>query len=132
MSRGKVHTHRKQDSGKRVFWQRMIRDQARAGLSVRAWCRRHQLSEPAFYWWRRRIGRCGTSGRGPATSVLAPVHVVAESDEALIEIVLSGDRRVRLRGRVDRQVLVDVLAALNRCVHPPDDRAGSRAEARPC
>lgn len=146
MSSGAAIDHRRRDSKKRAFWRRMIRDQARAGLSVRAWCRKQDLSEPAFYWWRRRIARVGTDPATPAPSAeftfersegrqgpaFVAVQLAAENDAAPIEIVLPGDQRVRLRGRVDRQMLVDVLAALNRCVNPSDDRAGSRAESRPC
>lgn len=47
-----------------------------------------------------------------------------------IEIILAGNRRVRVVGAVDRQALADVLAVLHAAdvepVHPAD------AEAAPC
>lgn len=107
---------RSRDGDRAKFWRRMIGGQARSGQSISAWCRRQSLSEPSFYWWRRQLA--GTERRwkaGAPKPTLVPVRVSASeavSAESSIEIVLSGDRRIRLRGRVDRQMLADVLAAL--------------------
>ena len=46
------------DESKADYWRRVIRRQGGSGLSVRAWCGRHDVSE-ASYWWRRRLGRSG-------------------------------------------------------------------------
>lgn len=122
------------DLKKEKFWRRMIGSQARSGVSISAWCRRQALREPSFYWWRRRLARTARKGmarsrkptpfaarptalgsmgeQGPA---LVPVRVLASeggSAEGLIEIVLSGDRRIRVGGPVDRRLLADVLAVL--------------------
>jgi len=98
------------------FWRRMIRGQIKSGLSIRSWCRQRSLAEPTFYWWRKELARrdaaCGEPGQvEPATFV--PVHVVEESSSTgAIEIVLSRQWRVRVIGRVDRQMLTDVLAVV--------------------
>ena len=104
------------DQSKEKFWRRVVRGQARSGLSVRAWCREHDLNEPAFYWWRSRLAR---TDRKPKTrfrkATLVPIRVSAPEigiGESPIEIVLSGDRRIRVRGPVDRQTLADVLTVL--------------------
>jgi len=31
--------------------------QATSGQTVRAWCREHEVTEAAFYWWRRELAR---------------------------------------------------------------------------
>jgi transposase-like protein len=41
------------DSDKERFWRRMLRQWQRSGLSIRAFCRKHNLAEPSFYAWRR-------------------------------------------------------------------------------
>lgn len=104
------------DLTKEKFWRREVGGQARSGLSVRVWCREHNLNEPAFYWWRRRLGqtqrRRKSRFRKPA---LVPVRVSvlkADSAESSIEIVLPGARRIRVSGPVDRQMLADVVAVL--------------------
>ncbi len=106
-------------ASRELFWRRMIRGQAESGLSIRSWCRRRRLAEPTFYWWRKELSRRDAAGRGPGGAgpgggrMFVPVHVVEESPGAgagAIEIVLSGQRRIRVTGRVDRQTLTDVLA----------------------
>ena len=109
----------RRDSTKEKFWRRMVIGQARSRLSIRAWCREHDLHEHAFYWWRVRLARTGRKVRSRKPTFV-PVRVSAQGvsgTEGQIEIALSGDRRVRLSGPVDRQMLADVLAVL---------------EARPC
>ncbi|MBL8879128.1 MAG: hypothetical protein JNG88_08415 [Phycisphaerales bacterium] len=112
------------DLKKESFWREMVCGQSGSGMSVRAWCRRHALTEPAFYWWRRRLAGPGGAN---ATAAFVPVRV---TDDAIvggavatdgvaagagrIEIVLADGRRVHLIGPVDRQALADVLAVLTK------------------
>ena len=115
----------RRDVKKEAFWRRMVRGRAGSGLSVRAWCRRHGLRETGFYWWRAELAR-----RDAAAATFMPVRIVEPppADEGgvggRIEIVLAGDRQVRVIGPVDRQALTDVLAVLM-------NSAGGR-EARAC
>jgi len=46
---------------KRRAWQREIERCQRSGESIRAFCARRGLSEPSFYWWRRRLGHAPLS-----------------------------------------------------------------------
>jgi transposase-like protein len=114
----------RRERSKEDFWRRMIRQQAGSGLSVRAWCGRHDFSEACFYWWRRRLaqsgGRAQKSGRRKAgTPQFVPVRIAAEQAAAAIsrpdciEIILPGKQQVRVLGAVDRQALADVLAVLH-------------------
>jgi hypothetical protein len=90
-------------------------------MSVAAYCRRHGLREYGFYWWRRELVR--RDAAVPAAFV--PVRVTAklpavaeEQKQGGIEIVLPGDRRVRVTGLlVDRRMLRDVLWALEEGRH---------------
>lgn len=102
------------DWHKETAWRRKLRQQAESGQSVRAWCRRHRITETAFYWWRKELLRRDAEGR-PATFV--PVEVAtapARDDDGAIEIVLAGGRRVRLTGPVAGQTLATVLDVLER------------------
>lgn len=102
-----------------LFWRRMIRGQVESGLSIRSWCRRKSLAEPTFYGWRKELSRRDAARRERGRAELAcgatfvPVHVMQESSSpGAIEIVLSDQRRIRVVGRVDRQMLTDVLAVV--------------------
>ncbi len=127
----------RRDLSKELFWRRLVRGQATSGLSVRAWCRRHGQRESAFYWWRRELARRDAeqttldappalggslregprSGRGVSRATFVPVQVngdEAAGGDGWMEIVLGGQRRIRLSGHVDRQVLTDVLAVMEK------------------
>lgn len=100
------------DLKKERYWRRIVRGQAASGLSVRAWCRKHGEKDAAFYWWRRELARRDVEEARPT---FVPVRVtgdMATDTGGGIEILLAGGRRVRVRGRVDRQALADVLAVL--------------------
>lgn len=108
------------DPKKEAFWRRMLREQAGSRLSVRAWCDRCGLNQGTFCWWRRELARRDTACREPSRAAhskttFVPVQVAEDrtnGDEGQIEIVLAGQRRIRLNGRVDRQMLIDVLAVM--------------------
>lgn len=44
-----------QDIGRETFWRKKVKDWQASGLSVREFVRKHGLSEPRFYKWRRDI-----------------------------------------------------------------------------
>jgi hypothetical protein len=109
MARGKVR-----DKSKEVFWRRTVRRQGQSGLTVRAFCREHELRETAFYFWRRELVR--REAARPASVAFMPVRVLQDAPAPAggrIEIVLSGDRRVHVAAPVDRRALADVLAVLS-------------------
>lgn len=73
----------RRDLDKERFWREMIAGQAASGLSVRAWCLRHEVSEASFYAWRRELAR-----RDAATDVVprfAEVVVRDQREEAASE-----------------------------------------------
>ena len=108
---GKVATR---DLQKEAAWRRRLSRHAESGQSVRAWCRKHGVTEAAFYWWRKELARRDAEGRAAS---FVPVHVIeatARDGDSLIEIVLTDGRRVRVTGSVNGQALVDVLEVLER------------------
>jgi transposase-like protein len=115
-------TRRRRDLKKEEFWRRMERRRARSGLSVRAWCLQHNLQPSAFYWWRRKLDRCGAICREtvrrdadrPAPAFV-PVRLTEDSlarSHPAMEILLANGRRIRLWGSVERPMLAEVLAVL--------------------
>ena len=120
----------RRDRNKESYWRRMAGEQAQSGLTIRAWCGRHNLSEASFYWWRRQLARRDAESRETRSCdarepKFVPVRVTAEppamgahdlsagdGSPSRMEIVLPGARVVRLVGAVDRLALTDVLAVL--------------------
>ena len=103
------------DSPRAEFWRRVLGDFAASGQGVRAFCLARGVSQSSLYWWRRNLaGPDGRSSAGACTSdgpAFVPVRV-AEEAHASIEIVLGGERRIRLCGPVDRATLAEVVAAV--------------------
>jgi hypothetical protein len=114
----------KQNGEKARFWQSTIREAARSGVSIREFCRRRKLKECQFYWWQRRLSmtrRTATNGRkrrsgGPTSFAL--VSDEAGANDAGIELVLAGGRRLRIARGVDEATLRAVLGALGATVEP--------------
>lgn len=105
------------DVEKARYWQAVIRDAARSGMSTRAFCRQRKLRECQFYWWQRRLKEKRprvSAPRGPASNPasFALVSGEAGSVDAGIELLLSGGRRLRIAKGVDEPTLRSVLAAL--------------------
>ena len=105
---------KKQDVEKARYWQAVIRDAARSGLSTRAFCRQRKLHESQFYWWQRRLKekrpQISTPVKGAASFALVSDESTAV--DAGIELVLAGGRRLRIAKGVDEPTLRSVLAAL--------------------
>lgn len=114
------------DGSKEAFWRGVVMRQAGSGLSIREWCRRQGVNEPAFYWWRRRLhaqqsgravprhstpaGSSGTNVEPPATTAdFLPIHLASS---AMIEIVLTDGVRLQVPFGVTTDQLRQVLCAL--------------------
>jgi len=121
--RGRIQ---RRDEKKERYWREKIRAGTRSGQSIREFCRREGLKEGQFYAWRRELWRreqerAGTrrrKGSGqemPAKSSFALVDLDGEQgelNEAGIELVLAGGRKLRLGKGVDAETLVSVVTAL--------------------
>jgi hypothetical protein len=122
------------DLAKEKFWRGMLRRFAAGGMSVRAFCRQHHLSEPSFYSWRRTIAGRDGAGRSalsrprpsapsapsapPSAPAFLPVHVAKEEEgdpkaAGSVEVLLAGGMRILLHGPVDRAALIAVVTALH-------------------
>jgi len=115
-------------------WRRVVVAQGRSGLSVREFCRQSQLTETAFYHWRRELrrrqeerqasqGQERPQRRRSAKPAFVAVRVAGPGGDVVgangdrhtggrIEIVLSGGRRICVTGVVDRVALAEVVAVL--------------------
>jgi transposase-like protein len=101
-----------QDLEKARSWQKLIREAARSGLSIREFCRRRRLRESQFYRWQRRL----KEGRRPPTLRTGQATFALVSEEpgdpaAGIELVLANGCRIRISRGADEATLRVVLAA---------------------
>jgi transposase len=101
-------------------WLDCFRLWQQSGLGVRAFCRRHRLSEPRFYVWRRILRQRGlldqsfqaSAAADAAVSPFVQVAVPAEAALSPIEVVLSEGRLLRVRPGFDADSLRQLLRLL--------------------
>jgi hypothetical protein len=120
-------------------WQALIADWARGRLTQRAYCRRMRISASTFAWWKHQLAGAASSTapagrRGSTPPRFVPVTVLPTDAPALgpppeatsaeddrtstptdsvpLEIIFSGDIRVRVGAACDGALLGRVLAAL--------------------
>ena len=115
MAKGKIR-----DKSKEALWRRTVRQQRQSGLTIREFCRKQEVRETAFYFWRRELERRGTTflpvrvTPEPTRQEAGPAlpRQASHPSEGKIVIVLAGGRRVHVAPPVDRRALADVLAVL--------------------
>ena len=100
-------------------WRKLLDDQQASGLPISAFCRERGIGASSLFAWRRRL-----AGGGP---MFKPVQIAATSTAAMrgggggggggggeeaIELHLPGGRLLMVRRGFDRQLVVDVIDAL--------------------
>ena len=104
---------RARDEQKERQWRRRIAQWQSSGLSVAAFCARHDLPTASFYAWRRTLQR-----RAAPQAPFVPVQLVADAATAsALEVVLADGRVVRVAPGFDAATLRQVLAVLRQ--EPP-------------
>lgn len=84
----------KQLADKERFWRSMVKQQRQGGLTIRAFCREKDISEPSFYAWRKELQRRDAERSASASSTAGGRRVTAgESEGRLIPVEVVGGRR---------------------------------------
>jgi hypothetical protein len=95
----------KQRSERHKHWQGVIAEQEASGKSIREFCRERDLTEHAFYWWRRRLHE-----EKPVSFAL--VEAKAEERRAKFELALSSGEVLHIPADVDSlRVVFEALRA---------------------
>lgn len=92
-------------TGKPEYWRKLIAEQEGGGQKVRPFCRERGITEPSFYYWRKRLQKresvqfalveAGPRDTGSTTSAF--------------ELVLTSGERLRIGNEVDAATLRMVL-----------------------
>jgi transposase-like protein len=102
------------DLKKERQWRGVLARQGASGLNVRAFCRREQIAESAFHFWRRTI-RARDGEVKPASPAPRFVPAIIASDVAseAFRLELAGGHVLRMPG-ISVEELADLIAALAR------------------
>ena len=102
---------RQRDPGREQFWRETIAAWQSGGLSARAYCRRHRVSEASFHSWRRELRRRDEEGpHRPAVTTFVPVTVIG-SPLLQVEIHCPSGHTVSV-ANADASALAQLFAAL--------------------
>ena len=88
---------------RKAMWRRVVAGHSKSGMSIRAYCAKMRVKEPAFYWWRSELARRDAS-KPKATFVPVVVKAPAIAGTEGISIELRGGRMLRLPAMAVAQV----------------------------
>ena len=92
-------------------WRQTIDGQRDSGLTIAAYCRDRGIKDSAFYTWKRRLRSPAKSNRSSAPAFVE-VKPPKKSAVEAIEICLRGERRLLVRRGFDRDLLIELVHAL--------------------
>ena len=91
-------------------WREIVERQQSSGLTVAAFCRDNRVATSSFFAWKRKL--FGGDNVRPAAFAEAAVVGTPAAPRASIEVRLRGGLRVRVGRGFDRELLAEVIAAL--------------------
>jgi hypothetical protein len=92
-------------------WRQIIDGQRLSGLTVAAYCRDRGITQGSFYTWKRRLRSPAKPNRSPKPAFVE-LNPSSLSATAAIEICLSRERRLLVRRGFDRDLLIELVRAL--------------------
>jgi hypothetical protein len=92
-------------------WRPIIDGQRPSGLTVARYCRDRGVTEGSFYTWKRRLRSPAKPSHPPKPAFVEVTPPNAQMART-IEICLRGDRRLVARRGFDRELLIELIGAL--------------------
>ena len=97
------------------LWRGEIKKWRKSGLSVRQFCKNHELSEPSFYFWRRKLTKAGKTQavrqKDKESSAFIEVSI-PDGSSSIMELILTSGNILKIDSSVDTKVLNNVLSVL--------------------
>ncbi len=106
-------------SAKASYWQQLLDEHQRCGLSVKAFCDQKQIAPNSFYQWKRKL----QSTADASTNAIIPVKLIdrpaaSSSSNRFVQIWTPDGFSIR----VDSATQVEELTTILRAVHQSAQR----------
>jgi transposase-like protein len=92
-------------NGKPEYWRKLIAEQEGGRQKVRPFCRERGITEPSFYYWRKRLRK----RESVQFALLETRPTDTGSTSSALELVLTSGERLRVGKEVDAATLRMVL-----------------------
>jgi transposase-like protein len=92
------------------YWSKLIAEQEVGGQKVRPFCRERGITEPSFYYWRKRLRKSGAV----RFALLETTPANSAGTASALELMLRNGERLRIGNQVDAATLRMVLEAVRR------------------
>jgi len=107
--------YRKNGFDKRRFWEAHVRAWQKSGLSQNEYCRRSEISNGQFCYWKRVL--CKNPDKSSSAFVPVPINSEQrlqqeQKQDSGLTILLNNDIRIRLSKRFDPTTLASAAEAL--------------------
>ena len=100
------------DVAKERHWREVLKRQAASGLNVRAFCRREEIAETSFHFWRRTIReRDARTKPSLAFPRFVPAVITSNATTEAFTLELAGGHVLRMPG-ISVENLAELIAAL--------------------
>ena len=97
------------------LWTERIAECRSSGMSVRAWCRKKEISEKTYYYWQRRVYQQMVSATECVDFAEIPRGIqTGQSTGAAAKVCLSG-ATIEVYPGADAQVIQVILETLKTC-----------------
>ena len=110
------HSLQRLNAAQRVkLWAERIGDCRSSGMSVRAWCRKNEISEKTYYYWQRRLYQQMVSATECVDFAEIPHGIqTGQSTGAAAKVCLSG-ATIEVYPVADAQMIQVILETLKTC-----------------
>lgn len=110
------HSLQRLNAAQRVqLWAERIAECRSSGMSVRAWCKGHELSEKTYYYWQRRLyQQMAATAETVSFAEIPCIEQPKQGSSLAAKINLSG-ATVEVYPGADTQMIQAILQVLRTC-----------------
>lgn len=97
------------------LWAERIAECRSSGMSVRAWCKEHEISEKTYYYWQRRLYQQMVSTAEAVNFAEISCSVQTRQDSGVAARISLSGAIVEVYPEADTQMIQTILQTLKSC-----------------